>query len=130
QLPPVKDAGYFTDADPDIMLTEIHRQAADNPIIRMSMDIREGRGLDFGTYGESKVIRSGAVDRAEVLLANQILCGKNLTRVTYNDRVRALKGLPPRQPVAGDRLVCLRNNKQKNLLNGQLWDVSEVIPKG
>src|SRR5690606_12740333 len=30
QLPPVKDAGFFTNIDPDIMLTEIHRQAADN----------------------------------------------------------------------------------------------------
>lgn len=130
QLPPVKDAGYFTDVRPDIMLTEIHRQAADNPIIRMSMDIREGRGLDYGAYGESKVIRAADVDRDEVLKADQILCGRNATRITYNDRVRALKGLPPRRPVPGDRLVCLRNNKQKNLLNGQLWDVKEVTSKG
>lgn len=130
QLPPVKDAGFFTDVRPDIMLTEIHRQAADNPIIRMSMDIREGRGLDYGTYGESKVIRAAEVDRGEVLAANQILCGRNITRVTYNDRVRELRGLPHRMPVAGDRLVCLRNNRQKNLLNGQLWEVMEVTRKG
>lgn len=130
QLPPVKDAGFFTDVEPDVMLTEIHRQAADNPIIRMSMTIREGGGLDYGTYGESKVIRSGSVDRSEVLAADQILCGKNATRILYNDRVRALKGLPARQPVEGDRLVCLRNNRQKNLLNGQLWTVKEVIGKG
>lgn len=130
QLPPVKDAGFFTDVEPDVMLTEIHRQAAENPIIRMSMDIREGRGLDFGTYGESKVIRAGAVDRAEVLKADQILCGKNLTRITYNDRVRELRDLPRRRPVPGDRLVCLRNNRLKNLLNGQLWIAKEVTSKG
>lgn len=35
QLPPVKGGGYFTDRDPDVMLTEIHRQAAENPIVRM-----------------------------------------------------------------------------------------------
>ena len=34
QLPPVKGGGFFTDAEPDAMLTEVHRQAADNPIIR------------------------------------------------------------------------------------------------
>lgn len=130
QLPPVKDAGFFTDVDPDIMLTEIHRQAADNPIIRMSMDIREGRGLDFGAYGESRVIRATQVDRSAVLAADQILCGRNATRILYNDRVRELRGLPARQPVANDRLVCLRNNRQKNLLNGQLWTVKEVKPKG
>jgi cell division transport system ATP-binding protein len=35
QLPPVKGGGFFTDAEPDVMLTEVHRQAADNPIIRL-----------------------------------------------------------------------------------------------
>ena len=34
QLPPVKGGGFFTEAEPDVMLTEVHRQAADNPIIR------------------------------------------------------------------------------------------------
>src|SRR5215207_4926675 len=42
QLPPVKGGGFFTDAEPDIMLTEVHRQARDNPIIRLSMTIRDG----------------------------------------------------------------------------------------
>ena len=46
QLPPVKGGGFFTEAEPDIMLTEVHRQAADNPIIRMSMVVREGGRLD------------------------------------------------------------------------------------
>lgn len=48
QLPPVKSEGYFTNRAPNIMLTEVHRQAAENPIIRMSMDIREGRELRPG----------------------------------------------------------------------------------
>ena len=43
QLPPIQGGGFFTDAEPDAMLTEVHRQAEDNPIIRLSMDIREGR---------------------------------------------------------------------------------------
>src|ERR1700722_6360302 len=36
QLPPVKGGGYFTETEPDVMLTEIHRQAEDDPIIRLS----------------------------------------------------------------------------------------------
>ena len=43
QLPPIQGGGYFTDCEPDAMLTEVHRQAQDDPIIRMSMDVREGR---------------------------------------------------------------------------------------
>ncbi|MHC4215855.1 MAG: AAA family ATPase, partial [Planctomycetota bacterium] len=34
QLPPIFGSGYFIDAKADFMLTDIHRQARDNPIIR------------------------------------------------------------------------------------------------
>src|SRR6201995_3470482 len=50
QLPPVQGGGFFTEVEPDVMLTEVHRQAEDNPIIRLSMDIRDGRELDMGRY--------------------------------------------------------------------------------
>jgi tRNA A37 threonylcarbamoyladenosine biosynthesis protein TsaE len=39
QLPPVKGEGFFTNAEPDVMLTEVHRQARDNSIIDLSMRI-------------------------------------------------------------------------------------------
>lgn len=126
QLPPVQGAGFFTSSDPDVMLTEIHRQAKDNPIIRLSLDIREGEYLEHGSYGESRVIPRDAVDRAQVLGADQVLVGRNKTRLDYNDRLRELRNLPHREPVVGDKLVCLRNNPQKRLLNGQLWTVAEV----
>ena len=56
QLPPIQGGGFFTSAEPDAMLTEVHRQAQDDPIVRMSMDVREGRELDIGRYGESQVV--------------------------------------------------------------------------
>jgi len=130
QLPPINDTGYFTQAEPDFMLTEIHRQAADNPIVRLSLEIRENGRLDYGNYDQSKVVRKREVEREEVLAADQILCGTNATRISYNDRVRALKDLPAQEPVVGDRLICLRNNHQKQLLNGQLWIAEDVIYKG
>jgi ATP-dependent exoDNAse (exonuclease V) alpha subunit len=126
QLPPVQGAGFFTTQEPDVMLTEIHRQAADNPIIRMSMDIREGGYLEYGRYGESVVIPKADVDRDAVLQADQVLVGRNKTRVDYNDRLRELKGLPRHEPVVGDRLVCLRNNPKKRFLNGQIWIATDV----
>lgn len=126
QLPPVQGAGFFTAVEPDFMLTEIHRQASDNPIIRMSMEIREGGYLEPGRYGESLVIPRSEVDRAAVLEADQVLCGRNKTRIAYNDRLRELKDLPAHEPVVGDRLVCLRNNPVKKLLNGQIWTATDV----
>ncbi len=129
QLPPIQGAGFFTNAEPDIMLTEIHRQAADDPIIRLSLDIREGNPLDYGRFGNSKVITREDVEQSEVLEADQVLVGRNKTRLHYNNRLRELKGLTANEPVVGDRVVCLRNNPRKRLLNGQIWIVSEVKRK-
>ena len=129
QLPPVQGTGYFITEEPDLMLTEIHRQAAENPIVQLSLDIRNGKRLDYGTYGESKVISRDDVDQGEVLDADQVLVGRNRTRLDYNNRLRELKGLPHGAPVLGDKIVCLRNNPRKKLLNGQIFHVAEVKRK-
>lgn len=129
QLPPVQGAGYFTDEEPDIMLTDIHRQAADNPIIAMSLAVREGGKLDYGTFGDSRVIRRSEVDQQQVLAADQVLVGRNKTRIMYNNRLRELKGLVTTMPDIGEKLVCLRNNPSKRLLNGQIWLVNSTKKK-
>jgi exodeoxyribonuclease-5 len=126
QLPPVKGSGYFVDGRPDVMLTEIHRQASENPIIRLATDVREGRALRLGTYGDSRVIRRGDVVRRDALGVDQVLVGMNRTRHEMNRRIRDLLGFTGTMPAEGDRLVCLRNNKEKGLLNGGLWDVVEA----
>lgn len=134
QLPPVKGEGFFINSEPDVMLTEVHRQAADNPIIRMSMDIREGRSLQVGKHGSSLVIDRRVIDRDAlseyVLAADQLLCGLNRTRVSYNARIRSLKALSgleaDHHPVFGDRLICLRNKRDKHLFNGGIWEVEKV----
>ena len=129
QLPPIKGGGYFTDHEPDVMLTEIHRQAGNNPIIRMATDIREGRRLEYGEFDNSKVIRAQDIDSDEVRDASQVLVGKNLTRSRYNRRLRELLGIKGLMPQPGDKLVCLKNCRPMSLLNGSLWTVSKVIKK-
>ena len=129
QLPPVQDAGFFTDAEPDFMLTDIRRQALDNPIVRMSLDVREGRGIQIGTYGESKVIKRADLQPGEVMAADQVLCGMNNTRRGLNIRFRQQLGLDqssPDHPAAGDRLVCLKNDRLRQLYNGSLWTAEKA----
>jgi len=58
-----------------------------------------------------------------VLEADQVLVGTNRTRRRYNQRLRELKGFTQAFPQAGDKLVCLRNDPAKALLNGSLWQV-------
>lgn len=126
QLPPVKGGGFFTEHEPDIMLTEVHRQAADNPIVRMSMIVREGGQLSLGEYGQSRVIRRDAIKPEIVMAAGQVLVGMNKTRRLYNARIRQLMGHTSTVPAVGEKLVCLRNDKSKGLLNGGAWVVQEL----
>ena len=126
QLPPVKGAGFFTNAPPDFMLSEVHRQARDNPIIRMSMDVREGRSLEMGDYGESRIISRDDITPDDVLSAEQLLVGSNATRRKYNQHLRGLRDIHNEMPQTGERLVCLRNNRRKGLLNGGIWTVAEI----
>jgi exodeoxyribonuclease-5 len=125
QLPPIQGGGFFTDAKPDAMLTEVHRQARDNPIVRLSMDIRAGKPLALGLYGETQVVARADLDPKRVIGADQVLVGRNATRRAYNMRLRERRGFAGALPVVGDKLVCLRNNRRKGLFNGGLWVVKE-----
>lgn len=67
--------------------------------------------------------------RDMVLQADQVLCGLNKTRMTFNARIRELKnlrGFVPWQPTGCGRLVCLKNDRVKGLLNGGLWHVEST----
>lgn len=127
QLPPISGGGFFTEHEPDILLEEIHRQALDNPIVELARQVREGSQVMIGDYGDAaKVIPKSQVDTDLVLGADQVLVGMNRTRRRYNERLRQLKGFDGPLPANGDKLVCLRNDPAKGLLNGSLWQVTSA----
>lgn len=127
QLPPVSGGGFFTEHEPDILLEEIHRQALDNPIVELARQVRMGNSVMIGDYGETvRVISKRDVTAGLVLGADQVLVGTNRTRRRYNERLRELKDFEGPLPAAGDKLVCLRNDPQKGLLNGSLWQVTSA----
>ena len=129
QLPPVKGGGFFTDAEPDAMLQDVHRQAADNPIVALSMRIRAGEPLGSMSSDRCNVISRAELDSEAILAADQVLVGRNKTRRLYNQRIRELLGRTSPMPAAGDKLVCLRNDKTKGLLNGSCWVVDKFMKK-
>lgn len=129
QLPPVGGSGFFTEnVQPDVMLTDIHRQAEESPIIRMATKVRNGGVLDIGDYGDGcSVLPVGSkMDTDRTLSFDQIIVGKNATRKNVNKRIRYLKGIEDKYPVIGDRIVCLRNNHDLGLLNGAIFEVIDV----
>ncbi len=54
QLPPI-EGKFSLMSDPILRLEKIHRQAADNPIINLSMQIRENGKIPKGYVNNEKV---------------------------------------------------------------------------
>lgn len=128
QLPPVGAGGYYTNSEPDDMLTEVHRQARESGILQLATIIREGGRPAVGEYGSDCIVtRRHDVERewiaASILKADQVLCGLNKSRNAMNRRHRELLGRDTPEPVEKDRLVCLKNYRQLGLFNGSQWTV-------
>lgn len=123
QLPPVKGKGYFTNREPDLLLTEIHRQARDNPIIRAATAVRERRPIPYGDWGDVAHIPRKDVTQAiflpeQVDAGAQVLCGKNKTRRKINRHIRRVRGHDSPYPEDGETLVVLKNDSEMGVLNG------------
>lgn len=131
QLPPVRGKGWLADREPDILLTEIHRQAWDNPIIEMATKVRTGKSLEMGNHGTSSVIDIRDGDPSMYSSHDQVLCGREnrpkngdaVWRANINRRMRSLLGLEDPMPQPGEKVVCLKNNHEEGLLNGEQWKV-------
>lgn len=131
QLPPIYGAGYFTSREPDAYLDEIHRQALDSPILRLADLARRGESLPYGQIGEGVDVRrkSDPTLEARALTAEMILVGRNRTRHASNTKIRRLLGrATDAAPVAGDRVICRRNNHELGLLNGSSWMIESCVP--
>ena len=128
QLPPVRGAGYFTNETPNILLTEIHRQLEGDPILSLATHMRTGKRPPPGDYGSVTIkgVRHKEDHSPEYLPDTMYLVGTNAFRHWINREVRKKRGFTDPLPVVGDRLACLKNDKDKGLLNGTLWDVEEV----
>lgn len=128
QLPPIKGTGFFTHGEfkHDAVLTEVHRQARDNPIIRLAEMAMKGERIPFGDYGECRVIPRDKLGQTTVLAADQLIVGRNATRTNWNAKVRAINGMDPGRPERGDKLICLKNNAGKGFYNGAIWTLDEI----
>jgi exodeoxyribonuclease V len=54
QLPPVFGPGYFMQQEPDVFLKQIHRQAEDNPILRLPPTFDKASGCHVQAIGLAK----------------------------------------------------------------------------
>ena len=130
QLPAVKDEGFFVKGEPDVMLTEIHRQAADSPILRLATMAREGLPIPFGAFDDNvwKMSRHD-VTPAQLLRGGQVICGTNAMRRRLNMAMKRAAGFAADYPRgAGEKIICLRNRHDLGLINGMFLTLSAVQP--
>lgn len=127
QLPPVRSAGSLLSGKPDALLTKVHRQALDSPVLELATHIRTHGNLprSFNKGGTSIV--SDTREAGDLTAYDQIIVGKHVTRFRANDHVRKLKGRMSRMPEPGERVIAKRNDMEKGIINGAQYSVRKVL---
>ena len=132
QLPPIgEDNGLLR--SPDITLTEILRQEAENPIIQLSMDIRQGKPLQKVKNDNIMIIDKSDLVEGMFTWADQVLCGYNTTRADINSKMRQMLGYQDSIPELGEKIICTRNywdslseKFDSPLVNGTIGFVDQI----
>jgi exodeoxyribonuclease-5 len=135
QLPPVAENPGFLNRDPDFFLDEIHRQAQDNPIIRLSVQARAGKELKPGRYAGAHddewaevVMRGGDRVTYDLDRDAQILVGTNRKRWFITHKLRKALGYTTTGPCAGEPLIVCKNSRSiPDLVNGSFVQCVESV---
>ncbi|MCK5613101.1 AAA family ATPase [Candidatus Pacearchaeota archaeon] len=137
QLPPVGEGNFSLMHLPDFILTEIHRQALNSPIIKLSQFIRDHGYIPFKIQSKDVLKTSWKTDLCQDIWNNitfdenvVCLCAFNASRANINDMIRKRLGFKNKQPYPGERIVCLKNNRSSGLMNGQIGTVIWYMPEG
>jgi len=145
QLPPI--GGNFNIMEkPDLVLSENHRQDSDELITLANWVRKTGRTgshdiwvspqgsvikMDWRNPKTQQFIKDKVPWKDQDDLPNyQMICGMNTTRVKLNSLARSYKygtNLID-DPYPGERVVCLRNNHQTRLMNGQMGTLYWNLP--
>lgn len=119
QLPPI-EGKFNIMLYPDFTLTQIHRQAAESPIIRASQLAIKGEKIPFCDFLHFRKIKESELKDEDFIWADQIVCGFNKTRKALNDVCREVREFKSPYPEFGERMVVLKNNRVYNVFNGQI----------
>ena len=132
QLPPIKE-GFNLMADPQLRLEHIHRQAADNPIIKASMLVRLKGTIPYCNW-DGKVIKvppgTDIVRFLDSVRETLFITSTNKTRIALNQRIRETIGAKSLKPGAGDKVICLKNNRDLGIFNGMTGVIQEIRDAG
>ena len=115
QLDPVGDGPGFLVDGTIHTLTQLMRQAEDNPIVYLANRVLQNKPIHNGLYGDRVlVINDDEVIPQMYGVSDVILCGTNKTREIFNTEIRRLAGFSNSiLPRIGERVICRQNNWDK-----------------
>lgn len=132
QLPPIMGDSPLTDTWPDAVLSEIHRQALENPVLAAATAVRSGESFplesvanEHGSYRIISKAESAWSDYADV---EQIIVAKNATRRGFNKSYRKRMGFEGHMKV-GERIMFLTNAHEMEIYNGSVGVLGRVLWK-
>ena len=124
QLPPIRGFGYCIDAEPDFELREIHRQAGESPILDLATRIRTNRTHGLGIRQTDYTPHS----KVDYLSYDMVLCWRRETRWNAINFIRKMEGRHRYTPSGGDKVICLANDYDLGIFNGQMFQVEHFEP--
>jgi exodeoxyribonuclease-5 len=134
QLPPVGE-NFNLMADPMIRLERVYRQAAGSPIVEVATLARTGGNIPAGRYGNDVIKYSRSDENIGIVMEELmeqwrpdwlVLSNFNHTRVKLNTSLRGRMGFEYPDPLAGDHVICLRNNTTAKLFNGMTGTIQDI----
>lgn len=131
QLPPV--SGKFNLMEhPDFKLEQIMRQEENNPIIRLATLARTEGRIPVGEYGPyaRKTTDQMVVHDINWRDIDITLCAMNRTRIYLNDFIRRKMGYTSADPVPGESIICLKNNRDAGIFNGNIGTLQKIEATG
>lgn len=111
QLPPVGDDPAFLTGNNIHHLTQLMRQAENDPIVYLSHRASKGLPIHSGQYGNNVMVIDDCDFMPQMIgWANTLVCGTNKTRESLNAYVRQLAKFDGNFPHYGERIICRKNN--------------------
>lgn len=124
QLEPVGDNPNLMLA-PNYVLTKIHRQALNSPIITLATQVRQGFPVKITDPTGACLVKAKFITDEELSQCSQVICAKNATRSILNRRIRTALGRVDAPLNLGEKLICLRNNRRYAMFNGLICYVED-----
>lgn len=111
--------------NPNYRLETIHRNAGE--IAHFANHLRAGKpASNFKTEKKVIIVNKNEITEKDYCTCDQIICAFNKTRSKLNEVVRKELGLSHKILNKGEKIICLRNNKNLQIFNGMQGIVQKI----